>query len=71
MDRKTKKDVVSNKRNAMKKATKLAMACPQCIDKPYPEEIEMKEEMVKGIVSRYSCRRCGYQVDAESITSRA
>jgi transposase-like protein len=65
MSRKTKNDVVSNKRNAMKKPTKIAMACPQCMDKPYPEEIEMKEEMVKGIVSRYFCRRCGYQVDAE------
>lgn len=41
------------------------MACPQCMDKPYAEEIEMKEEMVNGIVSGYFCRRCGYQVDAE------
>ena len=65
MSRKTKNDVVSNKRNAMKKSTKLAVACPQRIDKPYPEEIEMKEEMVRGSVSRYSCRRCGYQVDTE------
>lgn len=65
MSRKTKNDVVSNKRNAMKKSSKLAMACPQCLDKPYPEEIEMKEELVRGIVSRYSCRRCGYQVDTD------
>ena len=36
---------------------------------PYPEEVEMKEEMVKGIVLGYFCRRCGYQVDVESITS--
>ena len=71
MSRKTKKDVASNNRNAIKKSTKIAMACPHCMDKPYPEEIEMKEEMVKGIVSRYSCRRCGYQVEAEQITSRA
>ncbi len=65
MSRKTKNDVASNKRNAIKKSTKLAMVCPQCIDKPYPEEIEMKEEMVRGFVMRYSCRRCGYQVDTE------
>ena len=71
MSRETKKEVVSNKRGVIKKSVKIAMACPQCIDKPYPEEVEMKEEMVKGIVSRYFCRRCGYQVDAEKITSRA
>jgi hypothetical protein len=69
MSQETKKDVVSNKRGAIKKSTKIAMACPQCIDKPYPEEVEMKEEMVKGIVLGYFCRRCGYQVDVESITS--
>ena len=71
MSRKTNKDVVSNKRNAIKKSTKIAMACPQCMDKEYPEDVEMKEELVKGIVSRYSCRRCGYQVKAEQITSPA
>jgi hypothetical protein len=65
MSRKTKNDVASNKRNAIKRSTKIAMACPQCMNKPYAEEIEMKEEMVNGIASGYFCRRCGYQVDAE------
>lgn len=58
-----KKGTILTKRNAIKKSKKVSIECPQCRDSQFPVKICMEEELLKGVITGFSCPKCAFHVD--------